>query len=303
MKITKQGLKMKFLHINNFDYPDYLNDMMYHGGFSLFGSDYETNKDPSYMFVNHETRRPEIHLFNCHGKGFTIYKKLTPNKDQKINEDIISKINNQYFDYIIFGSIWRHLDYYEIVKNIYPKNKIILIDGEDHGGIKEDLINCGIYFKRELQNNYQNQVLPIGFSIPKELIDFNINIKNKEFSYIDPRDTSTYIYDNETDYYNDYKSSRFGFTMKKAGWDCLRHYEIIMNGCLPMFLNLEQCPVNTMTHFPKQILQKFYTNFLDANLKYDHIYNEIIHDLQSHVLEYCSTENMFKYVLNYCRKI
>jgi hypothetical protein len=29
---------------------------------------------------------------------------------------------------------------------------------------------------------------------------------------------------------------------KKGGWDCLRHYEIIGNGCMPYFENIEKCP-------------------------------------------------------------
>jgi hypothetical protein len=39
--------------------------------------------------------------------------------------------------------------------------------------------------------------------------------------------------------------------MKKSGWDCLRHYEIMMNHCIPLFRDLPECPSLTMTHFPR----------------------------------------------------
>src|SRR5208283_4616118 len=61
----------------------------------------------------------------------------------------------------------------------------------------------------------------------------------------------TYIYDNEADYYKGYQDSCFGVTMKKAGWDCMRHYEILANGCLPLFLDVHKIPPAVMTHLPK----------------------------------------------------
>ena len=49
-----------------------------------------------------------------------------------------------------------------------------------------------------------------------------------------------------------YQDSIFALTYKKAGWDTLRHYEILMNGCLPIFLDIENCPTDTMVNFPKK---------------------------------------------------
>jgi hypothetical protein len=71
----------------------------------------------------------------------------------------------------------------------------------------------------------------------------------------DPRDRTTYkFYSNEKGYYDQYSDSYFGFTMKKGGWDCCRHYEIIAAGCLPYFQGIERCPVRTLTWMPKDIL-------------------------------------------------
>ena len=82
-----------------------------------------------------------------------------------------------------------------------------------------------------------------------------------------PGDTKTYIYNNETDYYNEYKQSFFAITKKKGGWDCMRHYEILANGTIPYFLNIEACPPNTMALLPKDLI-------MEGNLLYDKLKNK-----------------------------
>lgn len=97
-------------------------------------------------------------------------------------------------------------------------------------------------------------VYPISFSIPESKIVDAIPRKTKEFGHVVPGDASTYIFGNEESYRKDYQASVFGRTQKKAGWDCLRHYEILANGCIPWFKDLDQCPSQTMTHFPKVLV-------------------------------------------------
>ena len=57
---------------------------------------------------------------------------------------------------------------------------------------------------------------PITFSIPKEKLctTQNSNTKTKILSSLIPGDTSTYIYNTEEDYYNEYKTSYFAITQK-----------------------------------------------------------------------------------------
>lgn len=95
---------------------------------------------------------------------------------------------------------------------------------------------------------------PISFSIPKDKIMSYVPVKTKLLSSIIPKKLETYIYDDEEDYYNEYRKSLFAITMKKDGWDCMRHYEILANGCIPVFLNIEDCPKNTLTLFPKDLI-------------------------------------------------
>lgn len=133
---------------------------------------------------------------------------------------------------------------------------------------------------------------PITFSFPEEKIIREIPVKTKLMSSLIPGNLSTYIYANETDYYNEYRQSLFALTTKKSGWDCMRHYEIIANGCIPYFPNIEQCPPNTMALLPKDLLK-------EGNLLYEKYKNRAINDLDSIDMDKCK-EHIMK-LLTYLR--
>ena len=99
-------------------------------------------------------------------------------------------------------------------------------------------------------------IYPITFSIPEQkLFDGKNIIEKKQLTAsLIPGDMSTYIYKTEQDYYKNYQMAYFAITMKKAGWDCLRHYEILANNCIPYFIDIENCPENTLSLFPKDII-------------------------------------------------
>ena len=62
----------------------------------------------------------------------------------------------------------------------------------------------------------------------------------------------------ERSYYEQYARSLYGITHKKAGLDCLRHYEILGAGAVPYFLGLaelEKRPL-TMLPFPRSLVRK-----------------------------------------------
>jgi hypothetical protein len=59
---------------------------------------------------------------------------------------------------------------------------------------------------------------------------------------------TSYVFEREEDYYADLRSSRFGVTVKRAGWDCLRHYELAANGCVPCFRDLASKPPRCAPH-------------------------------------------------------
>ena len=181
-----------------------------------------------------------------YGKGMTLYAELPDIEVDRI--DIPRKIATRYFDLVIYGSIHRCHDYLHEVRSMYPPNRIVFIDGEDHPGYLQGL--GGPYFKRELHNP-QPGVFPIQFAIPKEKILKSPPTKTRLMAPMDPLDKSTYIYNTEETYYAQYAECYYAATMKKAGWDCLRHYEILSQWCIPYFRCLEECPPSIMTHLPK----------------------------------------------------
>lgn len=126
-----------------------------------------------------------------------------------------------------------------------------------------------LYFKRELTTEtlryrwylapfapkdvgrLDGLVRPIAFSIPEEKIiddavpcvkskDFPKHIVDEELVAQLDGHQSGYAFQRESDYVADLRASRFGITTKRAGWDCMRHYEVAAAGAVPCFRDLEQ---------------------------------------------------------------
>jgi len=96
----------------------------------------------------------------------------------------------------------------------------------------------------------------ISFSIPDSKVCAAPRAKTKLLTQhiVDPElaqlvhGSTRYVFDREDDYYNDLQVSRFGVTTRRAGWDCLRHYEIAANGCVPCFRDLQAKPSKCAPH-------------------------------------------------------
>jgi hypothetical protein len=91
---------------------------------------------------------------------------------------------------------------------------------------------------------------PISFSIPAikvlrapppKLKDFPRHIVDEELA-ARLGGQSGHAFSNEEDYYADLRSSRFGITTKREGWDALRHYEIAACAAVPCFRDLDRKP-------------------------------------------------------------
>ena len=252
-------MKILFIHSegNNTHYNDYMSDLLLHGLRELLGFQVIDYPGSWYMYSDEILKR-QYDKNKLWGKGLTI--KNTLNNYNSIDRtDIEKKIQNKYFDLVIYSSIRRSDLFLESV--IKYNNKFLFIDGEDDNYIDERYSNSGLYFKRELVNNKSN-LIPISFAVPKEKILKSINEKPINLlAPLIPGRLNTYIYDDEKTYYNMYANSIFGITNKKLGWDALRHYEILMNGCIPLFLNIKDCPKLTLTTLPKDRLLNIYNNF------------------------------------------
>lgn len=289
---------MKVLFVSKADLPDFQNDMIFHGGRSLLGADFVDSNPMWYMYkeevaLHWKTRVPR--QGKSYGGGFTLYGKLDSIEVDRTN--ISEKIQDHFYDKVIYGSITRCSDYSDLVLKHYSKEDVIFLDGEDNQNILESLLPFGQYYKRELSDNAPLEVKPLNFCIPRELIIPEVPVKEKEYATIIPGDLSTYIYDNEVDYYADYQNSIFGVTFKKGGWDCLRHYEILMNGCIPYFPGLEQCPQRTMTLFPKALVLECNAKLTSSEITLEECL-EYTNKLLSYTKEYLTTEYVFRKLVN-----
>jgi hypothetical protein len=259
---------IKVLYVFPFNYNEYLADCIYHGlidgGFDVYETHY-----PGYMMSNYEEISGQ-ELCGLYGRGFTLYGRMNHKPQIDSSEIIIEKIRSKFYDLIIYGCIYTHfmvigrqcLDYLDEVKKYYPRSKVHFIDGSDDittFAQQYNLDQYGIVWKRELPSFcYGN---PISFAIPESLIRNSFPEKTEIFSskIIKPVPGSfstpkNYTFFSEQEYYDAYAKSYYGFTCKKMGWDCMRHYEILLNKTIPYFYNLENCPPTVLVNFPKNII-------------------------------------------------
>jgi len=265
---------------------DYLNDLLFYGLTELENIEVIDSSPIIHLYKENQQNIP---LQTLWGKGFTSTYLI--DKDNIDRSNIEEKIKDKYFDLIIYGSVNRCLDYYDIVSKIYPPNKIFLIDGDDSTDINPLSITHP-YFKREL---ISNNFIPIHFAIPECKITTNKLDKTQEYGSIIPGQGG-YKFDIEQEYYDDYNKSYFGVTMKKAGWDCMRHYEILANNCIPYFTDLEECPNRILTNLPKELLleaKELANNFEEQR------YFVILNELFEYTKQHLTTKQLAQYVLNY----
>ena len=231
---------------------DYMSDLMLHGLRELYGNDVVDYPGCWYLYSD-EVKKRNFDTNKLWGKGFNLNDSFQGYNLIDRN-DISTKIKSKYFDLIIYGSIRRSSHFLDEVIN--NNNKYIFIDGEDDRFIEERYASKSIYFKRELLKETPN-IKPINFSIPKNKIIKEINRKPKNLlSPLIPGRLETYIYKDEKSYNQMYQNSVFALTYRKGGWDCFRHYEILMNGCIPFYLEINKCPNKTLEKLPKDLLKE-----------------------------------------------
>jgi len=245
-----------------------------------------TKSDGQIITIDREQFKIDNATRNFEEAGVSSLIKIREGEARKILLEIKEEFGENYFDFIIFGSI--HRSQFLFNEAINSKSKIIFVDGEDHPIIKEQITDKGIYFKRELISNNVKNVYPINFAIPKEKIIHTVNLKPLNvLAPLIPGKISSYIYKNEQDYYQSYQNSIFALTYKKVGWDSLRHYEILMNGCIPLFLNIDKCPERILTNLPKKLL-------FDIFNQYSWILNQFF-PTSVYKMKFLSIENFFLY--------
>lgn len=276
---------------------DYQRDCCFHGLRSLVGENVVDVNPLLSMYQGADRSQ-------MYGKGFTLYAEL-PNLEVD-RSDILRKIANRYFDVVIYGSIHRNRDYLHEVVSMYEPQRIWAIDGEDHPG---HLSGLGMLtFKRELFNPQPN-CYPIHFAVPKHKIAAEKPKKHVLMAPCDPLNRKTYIYNDEASYYGQYASAYFAPTMKKAGWDCLRHYEILSQWALPYFRVFDQCPSLICHHLPRPelLLLKNAIEYVcpggrlpdwKGHEVLEDLYYYMIHNVMAIVKAYLTTEALALYMFD-----
>ena len=243
---------------------DYQSDSLFHGLRSLLGDQIVDGYPMWHMYDDADQER----LKATWGKGFTIYGTLPNIKVDR--EDLHERIFKKDFNYVIcpihhtLNGRWAEINTtINALLEIYGSHRVVVVDGWDRPAIHRKIAEKTLYFKRELSDEFADVAHPISFSFPKEKIRDPLERVNDFAPLVPssmPEHQATYIYTEEDEYYKSYQTSYFGFTSKKGredviseSWDTMRHYEIIGNGCVPFFTNIEKCPTHTLTRFPKDL--------------------------------------------------
>jgi len=288
-------MSLKILYISKGDHLDYQDDCLSIGLKELLGENIIDVNKRYHIYKSF----PASDVCQLYGKGMTVTRILD---DLPIDRtDIKNKIICKQYDLIVYGSISRCQDYLPEVLQSYPRSKIFVVDGEDHDQIYKEIYDLNvIYLKRELRKAIPG-VYPISFALPSTKIQ-KLKQKKREFSICDPRDKASYIYNNEESYYDGYSDSMLAITIKKAGWDCMRHYEIAANNCLPLFLDINKCPDLTMHAYNKKIC-------IDINLDYykgmrvNDLFDKHYESFINHFNNFNTTSALASYIINIYYKL
>lgn len=161
---------------------------------------------------------------------------------------------------------------------------------------------------------------PIWFGIPSQNILSSLPNKTRGFASIIPGHRGTYVYRTQADYYRGYEEAHFALTMKKGGFECLRHYEILARGSIPYFLDWDAYPLNISVRLPRahiteamslpgvprqsellEAMKLENTSFLmkiPVNPMFSRRYSEIASDILKWTKRYLSVESLAQYVLD-----
>ena len=269
--------QLRILFLTN-DREDYLADGLLHGLRQLPWLEVVDYPRKECMYEGGRKCKvaPE---FGVRGGGFSLYGLLTEPQGGIDRSFIWQRLAAGWFNAVLISNIWRQWGLMLQMRELLAKQPLLLLDGDDDQrfyprsgtrlrqfGIGTGLTNLlelpsTHIFKRELTNRSRKwglrlSIHPLAFSIPESLISSKLPSKSQLFpSHIVDRELSIklgasakYVFADEQSYRSDLASSRFGITTRRAGWDCLRHYEIAAAGAVICFRDLEQKPVSCAPH-------------------------------------------------------
>jgi hypothetical protein len=249
---------------------DYLADTLFHGLRSVLGDQAVDHPKRTGLYAS----LPEERRASLYGRGFSIYGLLPEIEVQR--ESALERARCGEFDVVVVGTLWRDWHWWvKLRRDGVPDHvRLVVLDGDDlpwmypyaprwfrtpRRIVLPRAHRHAIYFKRELRGptRWSRSLLPISFSYPEEKVVGTVPAKTKDFPahIVDgevaervPGGGTSYAFENEAAYRADLQTARFGVTMKRGGWDALRHYEIASNGCLPCFRQLGRKPPRCAPH-------------------------------------------------------
>ena len=268
--------------------PDYLQDDVFHGLMSLDGVDVEHNVPFDYLFDDYAGDITQLY-----GRGVSYARNISSIRKHVVDAfEIFGKLNDDYYDAVIYLSIRRNATYFDDVSRLLSPKHIALIDGEDDQSI---LPHAGYqHFKRELMIGPCSGLYPISFAIAESKICHEMPEKARLLSEEIPRRDRNYAFSSEADYYREYQTSRYAITHKRAGWDCKRHYEILANRCLPILRDIDACPKYTCMTLPKKVLAIIEHSWPSLS---DGEYAELNEALYEYTKNHLTTKHLASYVL------
>jgi hypothetical protein len=262
--------------------PDYLADGVFHGLRSLLGADAVDYPRADYLYETVDAAA----LRRFWGGGFTLYGRL-PDLPMDRGYMLVRALDGE-FDLVIFGDIWRTFGLWTEWAPRLRKAGVALaaLDGSDNPApypyhwrwwrrpswwFLPRAHNRATSFKREITPTtrwYASYLLlppvmgrslgllPTAISIPAEKVAKAPPIKDKDFPrhIVDPElaarleSQTGHVFTDEDEYFDDLRRSRFGVTLKRGGWDALRHYEIAASGAVPCFRDLHRKPTGCAPH-------------------------------------------------------
>ncbi len=213
---------------------DYLSDDLLYGLRTLLGADVVDYPRKEVLYRNARLQDAAVHLY---GGGFHCFGLEDIPVDRS---DMLAKITHGYFDAIVNSSAWR------IRCPRHPQ--LVAMDGEDHVNLNPRYVDrVTLYFKRELLAP-RTGVEPILFALPDFLRDdrrlprtkswhasfrLNSDIRREVARRFPPQ----YLFQSWDEYLADVKQSWFALSPKGAGYDCQRHYEVLGQAVLCIYMD------------------------------------------------------------------
>jgi hypothetical protein len=241
---------------------------------------------------------------NCHIECMMLYPSY---KIGRNNTHVLSEEEKQH----ISIDIGRDKLVNEMINNyppskICPYNTLDIISRKHLTGVRVEYFPLSFGFDEHyLFETIRKKVLFDGHV--RSVKQMCIPKKSKDFSELIPWRAETYgfFFGEELEYRRMYSSAYFAVTMKKGGWDCNRHYEILSAGTIPYFDKLEEAGSLTMIHLPKTLLleARSMVGINRPNLTIDHRhfnrtqYRLLLHRILYYTKHRLTTRKLVEYML------